>query len=114
MSYAIKKDGSSWRAINSTADVQTDETFSATQPVLTLPATPDVSGFVAAIKAQIGIVAAASITGSALMFSALQTGQWSDASALIENALTLTQITAAQHAAIKAASVTFNIPLVLS
>ena len=75
---------------------------------------PEVSGFIQAIKAQIGIVAAASITGSALMFSALQIGEWADASALIENALTLGQITTAQHASIKAAALTFNIPLSLS
>ena len=112
--YALKKDGSSWRAINSSDEVGSDETFSETQPVLATMAIPNVPGFVAAIKAQIGIVVAASITGSALMFAALQTGQWSDASALIENALTLTQITSAQHSAIKATALTFNVPLTLS
>ena len=85
--------------------------------IVTLPtpiAPPDVAGFVAAIKTEIGIIAAASITGSALMFSALQIGEWADASALIDNALTLTQITTAQHAAIKAAALTYNVPLTLS
>ena len=117
MSYAFAKNGTYFRSVHSAADIDAvTETFVVgdTPPALTIPTQPDVSGFVAAIKAQVGIVAAASITGSALMFAALQTGQWEDASALIENALTLTQITTAQHSAIKAAALTFNIPLVLS
>ena len=65
-------------------------------------------------NAEVGIVAAASITGSALMFAALQLGEWADASALIENALTLGQITTVQHAAIKAAAAAYNVPLSLS
>ena len=75
---------------------------------------PNVSGFASAIKSEIGIVAAASITGSALMFSALQIGEWADASALIDNALNIGQITTEQHSAIKAAALTFNVPLTLS
>ena len=75
---------------------------------------PNVAGFVSAIKSEIGIVAAASITGSALMFSALQMGDLADASALIDNALTLNQITTEQHSAIKAAALTFHVPLTFS
>ena len=33
MSYAIQNDGKSWRAINSQADVNLDETFSENMPV---------------------------------------------------------------------------------
>ena len=79
-----------------------------------LAPSPNVAGFVSAIKSEIGIVAAASITGSALMFSALQMGDLADASALIDNALTLNQITTEQHSAIKAAALTFHMPLTLS
>lgn len=75
---------------------------------------PNVADFVSTIKSEIGIVAVASITGSALMFSALQLGEWSDASALIDNALTQTQITIAQHSAIKSAALLFNVPLTLA
>lgn len=32
MSYAIKNDGRGWRSVNSSADCQSDETFSSTQP----------------------------------------------------------------------------------
>ena len=78
------------------------------------PPSPNVPGFVSAIKSEVGIVAAASITGSTLMFSALQLGEWSDASALIDNALTQTQITIAQHSAIKSAALLFNVPLTLA
>lgn len=35
MSYAVKNDGSGWRAVNKADDVGPDETFSETQPALT-------------------------------------------------------------------------------
>lgn len=110
--YAINQTNTGFRAINSQADLLAGETLSNTQPVLN-NTLPDVSGFIAALLAIINIVQAANITGSSLMFSALQAGNWQGASDLIENALKLTQITTAQHEAIKAAALTFNIPITL-
>ncbi|MHA3059901.1 tail fiber assembly protein [Acinetobacter sp. ANC 4636] len=37
MSYAIKKDGTGWRAVDSEADCMADETYSKTQPALISP-----------------------------------------------------------------------------
>lgn len=34
MSYAIRKDGLGWRAVNSQSDVGVDESFSETQPII--------------------------------------------------------------------------------
>lgn len=35
MSYAIRKDGKGWRSVNSIDDINEDENFSETQPILT-------------------------------------------------------------------------------
>lgn len=37
MSYALRKDGQGWRAVNGPDDVEADETFSDTQPVIIIP-----------------------------------------------------------------------------
>ena len=59
MSYAIRKDGQGWRAVNSPDDVTGDETFSETQP---LPPTPSqaeiVSTYEVAVQASLDAVAA--------------------------------------------------------
>ena len=47
MSYAVRKDGQGWRAVNSAADISVDEDYADTQPA---PITPDPKD---AIRAQI-------------------------------------------------------------
>lgn len=37
MSYAIRNDGTSWRAVASAADCDQDETWSATHPTIPMP-----------------------------------------------------------------------------
>lgn len=42
MSYAVRKDGKGWRAVNSIDDVMPDETFSVTQPEIIINTIPQV------------------------------------------------------------------------
>lgn len=48
MSYAIRKDGQGWRAVNGPEDVAADETFSETQPPV--PAPDPLTAYTAAIQ----------------------------------------------------------------
>ena len=111
MSYAVRKDGLGWRSVGSAADVGADENFSATQPVLTVSPAPDVNGFIQAVKIGLGGIVA--VNGLAtiypLFFPAVQSQNWADTQALLNDALSKSVITSTQKTAILAAATAFNI-----
>jgi hypothetical protein len=116
MGYALMKDGSGFRAVNSQTDVNaTTETYSDTQPVLVLPPQPDPVGFTAAVKAAVGGILAANALMIAYpaFFPAIQSADWADVQALVIDAKAKAVITAAQYTAIKAAAAASNIPVTL-
>lgn len=114
MSYAINADGNGCRAINDESDLKPGDVFSATEPVLVLPAAPDMTGFIADMKTAFGdIVAIASIPHYATFMDALKMGEWDDVAALLTNALSNSSITAQQYADFQAAFSANNIPVSL-
>lgn len=116
MGYAVRKDGLGWRAVDSSAEIDSaTETFSATQPVLTIPAQADPNGFAQAVKAALGGIVAANALAVAypLFFSAVQSCVWADVQALVLDANAKAVITSAQYNAIKSAAAQFNIPITL-
>ena len=60
-----------------------------------------------------GIVGISNLPSAALFFAAVQTQNWVDTMALIQDAKNKSVITADQYAAIKSAASQFNIPIIL-
>jgi hypothetical protein len=116
MSYAVRKDGQGFRAVNSAADVDAaTETFSDALPVLVIPPQPDILGFIAAVKSAVGgiIGANALMISYPAFFPAVQSVDWADVQALLIDAKTKAVITTAQYSAIKTAALACNIPITL-
>jgi hypothetical protein len=76
---------------------------------------PNRSGFIAAMNTALGGIIAANNYAKAypLFMPTFDASDWINASAIIQNALSTAVITSGQYAAIKSASLTYNIPLTL-
>ena len=114
--YAVKKDGSGWRAVGDAADCATDETFSETQPAIITPGpVPNGAAFISAAKAAMGgIVAANTLLRQYPAFiDAVNQQDWADVATLIQDAKTTGVLTATQYAAFQAAATANNIPITL-
>ena len=112
--FAIKKDGSGFRSITAENEVLGDENFSATRPDWSPTKSPDVDGFVQAVKIGLGgILAINNMPGASLVFAAMQAQQWADVQVLVVDAKDKSILTLGQYDAIKSAAALFNIPIVL-
>ena len=113
--YAIKNDGSYWRAIASHDDLMPDEILSMTQPILQNKNWPDNDGFIQSLKNALGgIVAANSFAKSYPLFTvAVSASNWPDVQALIIDAHATAVFNDNQYSAVKTAAILHNIPVIL-
>lgn len=114
MSYAINQQGGI-RSINSESDLLDGETFSASEPVATVPAMPNIAGFKADMVTVLGGIEAVNtlLKPYPVFLTSLADMNWANVSALVVDALSTSTITAQEYADFQAAFDANNIPITL-